>query len=121
LGQTVIDGIQEISAILPLLGTEQCEEHSGSALRGGFCYVGITPVSIFGSLGVVKTGINVLVSSIVIPKWHFLGAERLANGGFRPIGDVAPMIAMDPQFSERFLAESQLEKLLEDEHIDNVD
>ncbi|KAF9000873.1 hypothetical protein BDQ17DRAFT_1222952, partial [Cyathus striatus] len=119
IGQTVVDGIQEISAILPLLGTEQCETHSGSALSGGFCYVGITPISIFGSLGIVKTGFNILIASIVVPTLGFLGAKRLADGGFQPTGDVAPMVAMDRKCPDRFLAESQLEKLLEEEHIEN--
>jgi hypothetical protein len=57
-GQTVSGGIQDISAVLSLLGTQQCELHVGSALRGGgrggYLYAAITPISIFGSLGVAK-------------------------------------------------------------------
>ncbi|KAJ7926298.1 hypothetical protein B0H13DRAFT_2265913 [Mycena leptocephala] len=52
-GTTISSGIQDISAILSLFGTEQCEFHIGSALRGGgrggYMYAAITPVSIFGS------------------------------------------------------------------------
>ncbi|KAF9487843.1 hypothetical protein BDN71DRAFT_576037 [Pleurotus eryngii] len=33
-GGTVTDGIQDVTALFPLLGTEQCEEHVGSALPG---------------------------------------------------------------------------------------
>ncbi|KAF9004017.1 hypothetical protein BDQ17DRAFT_1206761, partial [Cyathus striatus] len=117
----VAGGIQEVSALLPLLGTEQCEEHTGSALCGGFCYVSITPISVFGSLGIVKSGFNVLVASISLQSLRFLGAEKLADGGFKPKGDVAPMIALDPKNPHRFLAESRLEKLLEDEHIENAE
>ncbi|KAF8972285.1 hypothetical protein BDZ97DRAFT_1650151, partial [Flammula alnicola] len=119
VAETVTGGIQEISALLPLLGTEQCEEHTGSALGKGFCYTCVTPVSIFGSLGIVRAGFNIFLAGIAIPSWGILGAERLADGGFRPKGDVAPLIAMDPQIPRRFLAESRLEKLLEAEHIEN--
>jgi len=58
LRTTLTGGIQDVSALLPLLGTDQCEHHVGSALEGGF-----------GSLGIVKIGISVLISSISIPKF----------------------------------------------------
>jgi hypothetical protein len=120
-GSTVTNGIQEISALLPLLGTEQCEEHTGSALGKGYLYTGITTISIFGSLGIVKAGFNVLFAAIIVRSWKFLGAQRLADGGFRPKGTAAQLIALDPQNPHRFLAESNLEKILEDAHIDNVE
>ena len=66
--KTLTSGIQDVSALLPLLGTEQCEKHVGSALEGGFLYAAATPLSIFGSLGTVRAGISVLVASISIPK-----------------------------------------------------
>ena len=61
-------GIQDIATLLPLLGTDQCEKHVGSALEGGYLYAAATPLSILGSLGIVKLGISVLISSISIPK-----------------------------------------------------
>lgn len=118
---TVTGGIQEISALLPLLGTDQCEEHTGSALGKGYLYSGVTPISIFGSLGIIKAGFNILAAGIVIPSRQFLGAQQLADGGFRPTGEVARLIAFDPKNPRRFLAESNLEHILEQEHIENVE
>ncbi|KJA26792.1 hypothetical protein HYPSUDRAFT_1030939 [Hypholoma sublateritium FD-334 SS-4] len=118
---TVTGGIQDISALLPLLGTEQCEKHVGSALDRGFLYSSVTPISIFGSLGIVRAAFNILIASLSIPQFQFLGAKKLNDGGFTPNGVVAPMIALDPAHPQRFLAESRLEAMLADEHIENVE
>lgn len=119
--QTVVGGIQDVSALLPLLGTEQCEKHVGSALDRGFLYSAVTPISIFGSLGIVRASFNILVANFNIQRYRFLGAKKLDDGGFNPTGVVAPMIALDPKHSKRFLAESRLEAMLADEHIENVE
>lgn len=118
---TVVGGIQDVSALLPLLGTEQCEKHVGSALDRGFLYSSITPISIFGSLGIVRAAFNILIASLSIQHYRFLGAKKLNDGGFGPSGEVAPMIALDPRHPKRFLAESRLEAMLDDEHIENVE
>ncbi len=118
---TVTGGIQDISALLPLLGTEQCEKHIGSALDRGFLYSSVTPISIFGSLGIVRAAFNILIASLRIPQFQFLGATKLHDGGFAPNGTVAPMITLDPAHPRRFLAESRLEAMLADEHIENVE
>jgi hypothetical protein len=135
VGTTLTGGIQDIAALLPLLGTDQCEKHVGSALEGGYLYAAATPLSIFGSLGVVKIGISVLVSSISIPKPSFsfkftpypklsvtfhgrrwLGARILDNAGFKPVGTVAPLIAMD---GTRYAAETRLMEILKEKHIED--
>ncbi|PPQ82223.1 hypothetical protein CVT25_008078 [Psilocybe cyanescens] len=121
VGNTIVGGIQDISALLPLLGTEQCEEHVGSALYRGFLYVCISPISIFGSLGIAKAGFNVVLASFNVQSFHFLGAKKLDDGGFNPKGAVAPMIGLDPLHQNRFLAESRLEVMLKDENIENVE
>ncbi|KAH9487358.1 hypothetical protein JR316_0001432 [Psilocybe cubensis] len=121
VGNTIVGGIQDISALLPLLGTEQCEEHVGSALYRGFLYVCISPISIFGSLGIAKAGFNVVLASFNIQRLEFLGAKKLDDGGFTPKGAVAPMIGLDPLHQNRFLAESRLEVMLRDENIENVE
>ncbi len=118
---TVTGGIQDISALLPLLGTEQCEKHVGSALDRGFLYSSITPISIFGSLGIVRAAFNILIASLRIPQFRALGATKLHDGGFTPNGIVAPMIALDPAHPQRFLAETRLEAMLAGEHIENVE
>ncbi|KDR69084.1 hypothetical protein GALMADRAFT_30321, partial [Galerina marginata CBS 339.88] len=131
VGGTLTNGIQDISALLPLIGTEQCEKHVGSALEGGYLYAAAAPLSIFGSLGIVKVGISILISTISIPKISFsyrkpfsiklsqdrwLGARTLDNAGFEPAGTVATLIAMD---GKRYKAETRLIKILEEKHIDN--
>ena len=107
IGTTLTGGIQDIAALLPLLGTDQCEKHVGSALEGGYLYAAAAPLSIFGSLGVVKIGISVR-------RW--LGARILDNAGFKPVGTVAPLIAMD---ETRYMAETRLMEILKEKHIDD--
>ncbi|KAJ7438993.1 hypothetical protein FB451DRAFT_1043363, partial [Mycena latifolia] len=112
-GQTVSSGIQDVSAILPLLGTDQCERHMGSALRGGgnggYLYAAITPISIFGSLGTAKAAFTIFIASI--PS-H--GARIYRQMGFDVPGDVVPMLSLD---GERYLAETRLLELLAKHHI----
>ena len=135
LGATLAVGVQDIAALLPLIGTEQCEKHVGSALEGGYLYAAATPLSIFGSLGIVKIGISILISSISIPKLSVsfksgpypkfsvtfrgrrsLGARLLDNAGFKPVGTVAPLIAMD---GTRYTAETRLMEILKEKHIED--
>ncbi|KAJ7897884.1 hypothetical protein B0H14DRAFT_3424744 [Mycena olivaceomarginata] len=94
-GQTVSSGIQDISAILPLLGTDQCERHVGSALQGGgnggYLYAAITPLSIFGSLGTAKAAFTILTVSI--PS-H--GVRIFRHMGFDASGEVLSMLGLEP-------------------------
>ena len=62
IGSTITEGIKDIAAVLPLLGTEQCSEQVNSALTRGYLYAAATPMSIFGSLGVVSAGFKTLVA-----------------------------------------------------------
>jgi hypothetical protein len=86
IGGTITGGIQDIAALLPLLGTEQCEDHIASGLTDGYLYVAATPMSIFGSLGVARAGFKTLLSAISIPQLKFNGAKVLADAGFKPQG-----------------------------------
>ncbi|KJA24975.1 hypothetical protein HYPSUDRAFT_135537, partial [Hypholoma sublateritium FD-334 SS-4] len=115
----ITGGVQDLSALLPLLGTEQCENHVGSALDRGFLYSSVTPISIFGSLGIARASFNILIASINIQQYRFLGATKLNDGGFDARGVVVPMISLDPHRPKRFLVESRLETMLIDEHIEN--
>ena len=94
------------------------------------------PLSIFGSLGIVKTGISILVATVSLPSFpnislsftpilkltirpspeRFLGARVLDNAGFQPVGTVAPLVGMD---GSRFKAETRLLEILEEKHIDS--
>jgi hypothetical protein len=134
VGTTITRGIQDTAAVIPLLGTAQCEKHVGSALKGGYLYAAATPLSIFGSLGVVKFGVSVLISCISIHKPSFSfkltpypklsvtfrgrlwsGAKILDNAGFKPVGTATSLIAMD---GTRYTAETLLMQIIKEKHID---
>ncbi|KAK7015831.1 hypothetical protein VNI00_019051, partial [Paramarasmius palmivorus] len=51
-GDTLSSGIQDIAALLPLLGTQQCEFQVGSSLEKGYVYAAASTLSLFGSLGI---------------------------------------------------------------------
>ncbi|KAJ7080466.1 hypothetical protein C8R44DRAFT_536701, partial [Mycena epipterygia] len=86
-GTSLVSGIQDISAFLPIIGTEQCEKHVGEALNGGFLYAAATPLSLFGCLGIVKASAAILCAS-VSPRL----AQMLADAGFKLEGSIAAMI-----------------------------
>lgn len=120
-GGTITTGIQDISALLPLLGTEQCESHVGSALTDGYIYAAAAPISVFGSLGMARAGFKALVASISIPRWRFVGAEKLQDAGFAPSGKNLSLIMIDPDGAGCHLAETRLDSLLNELHIEDVE
>ncbi|KAF8168963.1 hypothetical protein K438DRAFT_1514512, partial [Mycena galopus ATCC 62051] len=91
-GSTLTSGIQDISAFLPILGTEKCERHVGRALEGGYLYAAATPLSLFGCLGIVKAAVSILIASVSSPSFH--GAKHLANAGFALEGSTATLIGV---------------------------
>ncbi|KAF4584645.1 hypothetical protein EYR40_004633 [Pleurotus pulmonarius] len=115
-GGTVTGGIQDISALLPLLGTEQCEEHVGSALVGGFLYAAVAPLSLFGSLGIARAGGKALMACIRYRT--FMGARLLRDAGFAPVGKALSQIMWD---GERHVAEKSLTEMLEKLHITDME
>ncbi|KAJ7227761.1 hypothetical protein C8J57DRAFT_1388503 [Mycena rebaudengoi] len=90
-GASLVSGIQDISAFLPIIGTEQCEKHVGEALAGGFLYAAATPLSIFGCLGIVKASAAILVASIS-PRF----AQMLADAGFKLPRSVTAIVGTIP-------------------------
>ncbi|KAJ7473436.1 hypothetical protein FB451DRAFT_1035530 [Mycena latifolia] len=114
-GTSLVSGIQDISAFLPIIGTDQCEKHVGEALDGGFLYAAATPLSMFGSLGIVRASTSILVASIS-PRF----AQMLADSGFKLKGSVAAMIGAPPTDQEhgtRYIASQKFLELLEEQHI----
>ncbi|KAF7344727.1 hypothetical protein MVEN_01633400 [Mycena venus] len=113
-GTTISSGIQDISAILSLFGTEQCEFHVGSALRGGgrggYMYAAITPISIFGSLGAAKAAFTIMLVGLPF------GPRILKYVGFEPKGDVVAAAMLESN-SDRYLAETRLLHLLDKHYI----
>jgi hypothetical protein len=118
---TLTGGIQDIAALLPLLGTEQCEDHVSSALTKGYLYAAASPMSLFGSLGLVRAGLKTFLASFSIPAWNIVGARTLSNMGFKPQGMNLSLIMIDPNHKNgRYLVESRLDKLVEELHIDKT-
>ncbi|KAL0060365.1 hypothetical protein AAF712_012871 [Marasmius tenuissimus] len=111
---TISNGIQNIAAILPLLGTDQCERHVGEALLNGYLYAAATPLSIFGSLGIVKVSFATLLA--ITRTKLFDGGGWLHDAGFSTTGLVASMITLQ-RGTKRYGAEAHLERLMKEEHI----
>jgi hypothetical protein len=117
IGGTLTGGIQDISALLPLLGTDQCEAHVVSGLTRGFIYVAATPISIFGSIGMVKAGVKAIIASISIRSWNIVGTQKLRDMGFEPKGEDLAFVALDADQ----LAKTHLDPLLDELHIEKAD
>ena len=125
VGATLTGGIQDVSALLPLLGTEQCEAHASSALTEGYFYVAATPMSLFGSLGLARAGLKTFIANLNFSFFNFNihGALMLSNMGFRPIGTNLSLIMLDENKKNNLkhhLVEIRLDELLEDLHIDKT-
>ncbi|KAJ8092991.1 hypothetical protein PM082_011311 [Marasmius tenuissimus] len=114
-GDTLSGGIQEVSALLPLLGTEQCERHVGTALEKGWLFAAATPLSIFGSLGIVKTAFATLLATTTKP---FYGGWWLSDAGFGTTGSVSSMVTFE-KGTKQYGAEVQLQRLMKEQHIDD--
>ncbi|KAJ7720197.1 hypothetical protein B0H16DRAFT_1793718 [Mycena metata] len=95
-GTSLVSGIQDISAFLPIIGTDQCERHVGEALDRGYLYAAAAPLSMFGSLGIVKASTAILVASFS-PR----SAQMLVDAGFKLQGSVAAMLGTEPSESRR--------------------
>lgn len=112
VGTTLTNGIQDISALLPLLGSEQCEKHAGSVLRKGYIYAAATPLSLFGTLGIARVALKTLAASISSKR--ISGASLLADAGFQPSGENVELIMYDNNKENLFVAETRLNAILED-------
>ena len=93
ISSTLAGGIQNVAAILPLLGTERCSVHVSSALTRGYLYAASAPMSIFGSLGVVSAGFQTLVACFSFR--NIEGAKILGNMGFEPQGENLSLIMVE--------------------------
>ena len=122
IGSTLTGGIQDIAAILPLLGTEQCSEQVSSALTRGYLYAAATPMSIFGSLGVVSAGFKTFVACFSFG--NIEGAKILGNMGFKPQGENLSLImvkagkASKGKNTQRYIIETRMDELIKELNID---
>ena len=119
IGSTLTGGIQDIAAILPLLGTEQCSIHVSSALTQGYLYAASASMSIFGSLGVVSAGFRTLVACFAFGDIE--GAKILGNMGFEPQGENLSLIMVEGGKGEnkgRYIIEKRIDELIEELKVD---
>ena len=119
IGLTLTGGIQDIAAILPLLGTEQCSIQVSSALTRGYLYAASAPISIFGSLGVVSAGFKTLIACFAFGDIE--GAKILGNMGFEPQGENLSLIMVVGGKGEnkgRYVVENRIDELIEELNID---
>ena len=119
IGSTLKGGIQDIAAILPLLGTEQCSVQVSSALTRGYLYAAATPMSIFGSLGVVSAGFKTLVACFSFGDVE--GAKILGNMGFEPQGENLSLIMVETgkgKNTGRYIIETRMDELIKELNID---
>ena len=103
-GGIVSQGVQDVAALLPLLGTEQCKKHVSLSFKQGYLYAAVAPLSIFGSLGIALAGLWIGLASTA---W---GVRLLKDAGFEPSSVVAKIITLDDR---RYLAETNLIAALE--------
>ncbi|KAK7016996.1 hypothetical protein VNI00_012588 [Paramarasmius palmivorus] len=115
-GDTLSSGIQDVAALLPLLGTDQCERQAGSSLEKGYMYSAASILSLFGSLGIAKAGFATFLGSIAHPPFN--GGRWLDNAGFTTPGSVTSMVTID-KATGLYGAEANLRKLLKEQHIDD--
>ncbi|KAL0057003.1 hypothetical protein AAF712_016381, partial [Marasmius tenuissimus] len=113
----ISDGIQDVSSFLPLLGTEQCDKHVGAALENGYIYAAAAPLSIFGSLGIVKTAFTTIFATTTKP---FSGGSWLHDVGFAASGSATSM-AMLAKGTKRYGAEVNLQRLLKEQNLEDPD
>ena len=119
IGSTLTSGIQDIAAILPLLGTEQCSIQVSSALTRGYLYAASTPMSIFGSLGVVSAGFKTLVACFSFGDIE--GAKILGNMGFEPQGENLSLIMVEAgkgKNAGRYIIETRMDEMIKELNID---
>ena len=119
IGSTLTGGIQDVAAILPLLGTEQCSDQVSSALTRGYLYAAASPMSIFGSLGVVIAGFKTLIACFSFGDIE--GAKILGNMGFEPQGENLSLIMVETgkgKNTGRYIIETRMDELINELNID---
>ncbi|KAG7094168.1 hypothetical protein E1B28_007778 [Marasmius oreades] len=114
-GDTISRGIQNVAALLPLLGTDQCERHVGAALEKGYIYAAATPLSIFGSLGIVKTA---FATFLACTTKVFYGGKWFHHAGFGTTASVTSMVTI-ASGTKLYGAELKFQELLKEQHLDD--
>ena len=112
---TIMSGIQDVAAILSLLGTGDV----GSALTQGYFFAASAPMSIFGCLGLLSVGFKTFVACLSFKGIE--GAILFGNMGFEPQGENLSLIMIDTTKGEnsgRFVIENRIDALIDELNID---
>ena len=115
IGSTLIGGIQNVAAFIPLIGTEEVS----SSLTKGYLHAASVPMSIFGSLGLVIAGFKTLIACFSFRGIE--GAKILGAMGFQPQGDNLSLIMVEDgkgKNSGRYIIETRIEELFKKLNID---
>ena len=117
---TLIDGIQLIATILPLLGTDEWSEQLSSALTRGYIYAAAAPMSVFGGLGVVRAGFMTFLACFSFRGIE--GANILMKLGFMPEGENLSLIMLEVggENAGHYVLESRMDKLIKELNIDKT-
>jgi len=112
----ITSGIQQISFLVPFLQTEDCETNLGNALTRGYLFSAAAPLSIFGSLGILKQGfiLWLLTGASTEESRSFL--RKLLPVGFEPKGDVSTLLIIEAG-TEQYVAETRLTRIIN--HLDD--
>ena len=101
---------------------EQYSVQVSSALTRGYLYAAATPMSIFGSLGVVSAGFKTLVACFSFGDIE--GAKILGNMGFEPQGENLSLIMVKAgkagkrKNTGRYIIETRMDELIKELNID---
>ena len=111
IGSTLTGGIQDIAAILPLLGTEQCSDQV-SSLRSGYTYVDLWK-SQDGQCGTLAACFSFR---------GIEGAKILGNMGFEPQGENLSLVMVEAgkgKNAGRYIIETRMDNLIKELNIDS--
>ena len=111
----ITGGLQDIPAILPLLGTEQCSKQISSALTRGYLCAASTPMSIFGTFGVISAGFETFFACISFG--DIGGAEILGDMRFEPEGENPSLIMVETgkgKNAGRYIIETRMDELIKE-------
>ena len=117
ISSTITSGIQDIAAILSLLGTGDV----GSSLTKGYLFAASAPMSIFGTLGLLSVGFKTFL--VCFSFRGIEGAKIFGSMGFGPQveGENLSLIMVDTSKGEntgRFVIEDRIDALIDGFNID---
>ena len=117
---TLVNGIQLMVSVLPLLDTSEWSEQITSALTRGYICSAAAPMSIYGGLGLIHAGLT--TSFACFSFRGFEGATLLMKMGFEPKGENLSLIMfeVDGENEGHHVIESRMDKWIKELNIDKT-